>query len=275
MSYGCRYHGNLRVSFTCQYQLMHDDDRTVGGTSRGEDERARWAKKKRKKKKKSPKKRRVSKKSSPGAGYLQHKRIRPSRSLPPLSNLPRPPLGLSAFAFAPRSRKERKNTKEREEATTATRYTRKPRTNAAGLCLTDILFFFVVDVVFNSAATIEKKRRKKQEERDEPPGHLNMACRSLAGFQLVSMSTTRLAATRLMPMLPALVESRNTPARVLVGRLNLVMRSCLRSYTCDCVCVLVIVLTSGGGGCRGAKETSHNHNEKYRKKKKDRKPGPE
>ena len=59
-------------------------------------------------------------------------------------------------------------------------------------------------------------------------GHLNMACRSLAGFQLVSISTTRLAATRLMPMLPALVDSRNTPAFLLSGRLNELMRFCLR-----------------------------------------------
>lgn len=63
--------------------------------------------------------------------------------------------------------------------------------------------------------------------------HLNMACRSLAGFQLVSMSTTRLAATRLMPMLPALVDSRNTPA-LLVGRLNALMFFCLRCGAVRC-----------------------------------------
>lgn len=39
---------------------------------------------------------------------------------------------------------------------------------------------------------------------------LNIACRSFAGFQLVSNRTTLFAATRLMPMFPAFVESRNT-----------------------------------------------------------------
>lgn len=58
--------------------------------------------------------------------------------------------------------------------------------------------------------------------------HLNMACRSLAGFQLVSMSTTRFAATRLMPMFPALVDSKNTPVDLRSGSLNLEISCCLR-----------------------------------------------
>ena len=55
-----------------------------------------------------------------------------------------------------------------------------------------------------------------------------MAWRSLAGFQLVSMSTTLLAATRLMPIFPALVDTRNTPVLLFLGSLKAWIMACLR-----------------------------------------------